>query len=73
MNERTQSALRHVTGQINRSRQVGRTFTQVDTEALVALLEHVETLTDETGGVCGFDMGEGDECLLDAGHDGRHS
>lgn len=45
MDERTESALRHVTGQKNRSRRAGRTFTRVDTEALAAVLEHVEDLT----------------------------
>lgn len=73
VDEPTIAALRHVTGQVNRARRDGRTFARVDTEALAAVLQHVEDLTTESSGVCGFDMGEGDECLLDAGHDGRHS
>lgn len=45
MDERTESALRHVTGQMNRSRRAGRTFVRVDTEALASVLQRVEGLT----------------------------
>lgn len=46
-----------------------------ETEVLGSLIEVVRAALARPipPGVCGFDMGEGDECLLDAGHDGPHS